>query len=326
MNIVKQVISKYKNLIDESNQLKKNLQYRVRFYNCWKQSNDDMYWNRYIKHHRWLDGNNLNVAIFSVFGRRKFIEKVDADVKIFFTGENLKKDRHAMFADHCLCMNDIDLAIGFELFDNPRYVRFPLWMDYMFEPESSVEDIKQKCKEIRFPDISEKYKFTSFVASAEWDGLRKEMVENISQISKVDCGGRYLHNDDTLLTECEDNKMKYIKRYFFNICPENDNAYGGVTEKIFEAISSGCIPIYWGSYNNPEPNVINSDAVIFWDRDNRGESAVKQISELYNSPKLLTEFISQPRLLDTAEEYILDTFSDLEKKFSETFSRKLNNI
>lgn len=322
MNLIKKIILKYNNWLDESNQLKQNSSYRVQFYNCWDQPNDDMYWSRFIKHHGWLDNNDLKVAVFSVFGRRDFIDKVNADVKIFFTGENLKKDRHAMFADHCLCNKDIDLAIGFELFEHPRYVRFPLWMDYMFDPEFSVAEIKNKCKLLRYPSVSEKYKFVSFVASAEWDGLRKEMVEKISEISKVDCGGRYLHNDDTLITECGDDKVKYIQRYFFNICPENDNAYGGVTEKIFEAISCGCIPIYWGAYNKPEPDVINSDAVIFWNRNDGGKSAIKKIKELYETPQLLKEFVSQPRLKNTAEEYILDTFSDLERKFKDIFTKK----
>lgn len=322
MNPLKKIISKYRILKNEKEQIAKNTSHRVQFYNCWDQPNDDMYWSRYIKHHHLLDNNNLKVAVFSVFGRRELINKVNADVKIFFTGENLKKDRHAIYADHCLCNNDIDLAIGFELFEHPRYVRFPLWMDYMFDPEFSVSEIKDKCKLLRYPSVSEKYKFVSFVASAEWDGLRKEMVEKISEISKVDCGGRYLHNDDTLLTECGDNKRKYIQRYFFNICPENDNAYGGVTEKIFEAISCGCIPIYWGSYNNPEPEVINSDAVIYWNRADGGLSAIQQIRELYDSPILLREFVSQPRLKDTAEEYILDTFSDLERKFNDIFKKK----
>ncbi len=310
-------------LRQEQAQRELNKPYHIQFYNCWNQPITDMYWYRFIQHRKLLDQYpDMRVSIFSIFGRRKMVDKIDSDVKLFFSGENLKKDRSADYADHCLGNKNIDLAMGLEMFEHERYVRFPLWMDYMFDPEMTPQDIIRKCDQLRFPKITDKQKFTCFVASAPWDGLRKEMVDKVSQISRVDCGGRYLHNDDTLKTECNDVKADYLQRYNFNICPENDNFYGCVSEKVFEALASGCIPIYWGSYNKPEPDVLNQDAIIFWDRKTDNSAALAKIKELHDSPKLLKEFLEQPRLTPHAAEYVLDTFSTLEHKLKSVIESK----
>ena len=154
------------------------------------------------------------------------------------------------------------------------------------------------------------------IASNSADGLRKEMFEQISKIAKVDSAGRYLHNDDSLQTEFGDNKTAYMQTYALNICPENTSAYGYTTEKVFEAISVGCIPIYWGA-EFADKAVINEHAIIRWDKNDGGQSALKRIQELRANPKMLKEFLLQPRLLPTAEEYIIDTYSSIERRIGE---------
>jgi hypothetical protein len=116
-----------------------------------------------------------------------------------------------------------------------------------------------------------------------------------------------------LQTEFADNKQAYLKNYYFNICPENTSANGYTTEKLFEAISCGCIPVYWGA-EFADKAVINEAAVIRWNRDDNGASALRQIRELYANPDMLQDFLAQPRLLPTAEEYILDRFATIESR------------
>lgn len=66
--------------------------------------------------------------------------------------------------------------------------------------------------------------------------------------------------------------------------------------------------------------MINEDAIIRWSKNDDGQSALEQIKELYTHPKMLQELLAQPRLLPTAEEYILDTFSTIERRFRELVS------
>lgn len=308
----------YKQYLCNREQLRKQAPYQVQFYNCWVQPNEQMYWNQFITS-RHLLPEGKKVAVFSVFGDRSIIDKVHTDVKFFYSAENLKRINFAEYADHALGNKSIDLAMGFEVFEDPRYVRFPLWMDYVFPAESSEEGIRKICKQLRFPNIDGKDKFCCMIASNSADGLRKEMFEQISKIAKVDSAGRYLHNDDSLVTDFGDNKTAYMQKYALNICPENTSAYGYTTEKVFEAISVGCIPVYWGA-EFADKAVINEDSIIRWDRKDGGQSALKLIRELYANPKMLQEFLAQPRLLPTAEEYIIDTYATIERKFRELVS------
>lgn len=294
--------------------------YEVQFYNCWDQPNEQMYWNQFITS-RHLLPEGKKVAVFSVFGDRAIIDKVHTDVKIFYSAENLKRIIFADYADHALGNPSIDLAMGFEVFEDPRYIRFPLWMDYVFPADSSSEDIRRICKQLRYPKVDGKDKFCCMIASNSADGLRKEMFEQISNIAKVDSAGRYLHNDDSLQTEFGDNKRAYMQKYALNICPENTSAYGYTTEKVFEAISMGCIPIYWGA-EFADKAVINENAIIRWDRKDGGQSALKLVQELVNNPKQLQEFLAQPRLLPTAEEYIIDVYSTIETKLKAILNTK----
>lgn len=300
-------------------QIQKQSAYNVQFYNCWEQKNDEMYWQQFLQSHNLLDNSNKRVAIFSVFGPRSIISKVNSDMKIFYSAENL--ERFPSYLGYCLDEPSIDLAMGFDYLINDRYIRFPLWMDYMFPAESTVDDIRRLCAQIRYPEIGDREKFCCMVASNSADGLRDEMLDTISNISKVDSAGKYRHNDNTLQTECGDDKCKYLRRYIFNICPENSSVKGYVSEKLFEAFREGCIPIYWGSEGYVEPDVVNKEAFIYWDRENCGNNAIKKIAELYNNQNLLNEFLRQPRLLPTAEEFILDTYSDIEKKLRQIMCR-----
>ena len=317
MRILSQTADFAKTLLKEHRAIKDQSGNRIQFFNCWDQKNEDMYWRQFIESHHLMDGFDGKVAIFSVFGRRKMISKVKADVKIFYSAENLKTERYYEYADCCLGTADIDLSMGFDSLENNRYVRFPLWMDYMFDPWLSTDEIRKKCAELRFPKCMGKDKLCCMVASNPGDGLRKEMFDSISKFCHVDSSGRYLHNDDSLKTEFGDRKTDYLSRYCLNICPENTDAPGYVTEKIFESISCGCVPIYWGSGQRPEPNVLNLDAIIMWDREHNGAIALGQLLDLLSSSKRMQEFMSQPRLLPTAEEFILDTFSSIEHKFED---------
>ena len=48
------------------------------------------------------------------------------------------------------------------------------------------------------------------------------------------------------------SKHEVYSRYNFALCVENMRMTGYVTEKIFDALFSGCIPIYWGAPNIDE--------------------------------------------------------------------------
>ena len=75
--------------------------------------------------------------------------------------------------------------------------------------------------------------------------------------------------------------------------------------------------MYYGSNNNPEPGLINKDAVIFWEKDSENEANRELIRRLKEDENYYNEFISQPKLLPYAEEYVIERFATLKAKFAE---------
>ena len=291
-------------------QARENARQSVRYYNKWVDPHG--YWLGDFIIKRGLISGNKWINICSVGGYRGIVQHIEGP-KVFYPVENLHDDC-MNYADHLMFENQVDLALGFDYFVEPNYMRFPLWPLYMFAPNASDEQIIRRCAELRFPDVTNKKKFASLVARYDWHGTRSQIHDVIKHIDKVYCPSGVLHNDDALATEYQDDKAAYLKQFYFNICPENSDSYGYVTEKIFEAISAGCIPIYWGSMNDPEPGILNKEAIILWNMNGDNTENVKKIEELYSHPAMLKEFMEQPRLLPTSDEYILDMIHELESR------------
>jgi hypothetical protein len=76
--------------------------------------------------------------------------------------------------------------------------------------------------------------------------------------------------------------------------------------------------------NNPEPDVLNKDAILFYNGPDSAAGLLKQIEELHNHPKLFREFLEQPKFQPRAAEYIIDLYEDLYDKMQRMLSR--NNV
>ena len=301
------------------NQIALNKGRQIQFFNFWDQPYEEIFWTRFLKARPELLNNKLKYGFYSVFGDRAILDKTETEINVFYTAENLKVKNYFDYLDHYLTNGKIDLALGFEYFEHEKYVRFPNWMDVFF---LKTNEVKEVCNRLRFPNVENKDRFASCVAS-HGKGLRESIIDSLNSIEQVSCPGKFRHNDDSLINQYNDDKLEYLKRFQFNICPENSNALGYVTEKLFQAISVGCIPIYWGSYNRPELDVLNQDAIIFWNPEGDNTDAIKLINDLHHSPKLMKEFLSQPRLLSTADEHIQDTFLLIENKLNELIKLSL---
>ena len=308
------LLSIYQGYKNRQRQIKKNSLFDVRFYNFWDEDNPDMWFYRFIHERKLLEGKSRSVCFYSTFGCRDILRHTKGDVNIFFTGENLKKSNHSSFADHYLNEDFIDFAMGFESFEDPRYLRFPLWIMYMFDPSSNDKDIKRRCKELMYPTIGYHNRFACHVSSEDVLGIRTVICEQLSQIEPVDCAGKVMHNCDDLWKKYGDDKKRFISEYKFNICPENSNCMGYVTEKLFQAIDAGCIPVYWGSFNNPEPEVLNRNAIVFWEKDGNNDSVIELLERLNSSQTLYKDFAHQARLKDSASDFVIQKFYDLESR------------
>ena len=213
----------------------------------------------------------------------------------------------------------VNLSVGFDELDHPQYMRFPFWIMWsVFSPTATFDDIKKQIEQMDSPENHsyDDRKFCSFVRShAEW-GCRK-LISHLVGIGRVDCDGKFCHNNDELKTLYNDDKLEYLRHYRFNLTPENTNYDGYVTEKLFEAIQAGCVPIYNGSDNHPEPDILNQDAIVFVEMNQENPKAMEFISELNSNEKTYMDFACQKRFTKEAPEKIWSYYEQLESRLSE---------
>lgn len=114
-----------------------------RYINWW--NDRESFWIAdFITHHF---GQHRAVCFFSSFGEhRKRFARYYKGAKIFYTGENLQEGGFAyksyLYRDHRI--KEMDLSLGFELRDEAKYYRFPLWITYLFQPTDTLADIRHK--------------------------------------------------------------------------------------------------------------------------------------------------------------------------------------
>ncbi|OOQ00836.1 fucosyltransferase, partial [Helicobacter pylori] len=178
--------------------------------------------------------------------------------RVFYTGENEVPN-----------FNLFDYAIGFDELDfNNRYLRMPLYYASLHYKAEIVNDTtspyKLKANSLyALKKPSHQFKenhphlcalihneidplkrgFASFVASNANAPVRNAFYEALNSMEPVASGGSV---KNTLGYNVK-NKNEFLSQYKFNLCFENTQGYGYVTEKIIDAYFSHTIPIYWGS-------------------------------------------------------------------------------
>lgn len=304
---------------EAKNQVAKNKNDKLHFYNWWSVEFSTLWFYQLVETLNLQKGNDKTIAFWSVYGSPNLVKWCSKDINIFYTGENIHWNMYTDYTNYMLLDDRFGLNLGFDFFESPRYLRFPLWITYAFKDCFTYEQVCKRCQELRYPKFNNRKKFASLIASWDPTGYRQEIGDLLTSISAIDYAGKWRHNDDSLMNDYNDDKISYLSQYYFNICPENSNSYGYVTEKCWEAIMAGCIPIYWGSYNKPEDGILNPDAIIFWTKETEGE-VQRKVQMLMNNPVAMEAFLTQPRLLPGAEEKIWQMINGLIFKLQELLS------
>lgn len=281
---------------------------------------------RFIESRKYLDYKNRTIAVFGVngsehSGNQYAIKFNRCDYKLFYTIENVHEVQSPwkVYDDLLLKNNRINLSLGFDFIDHSKYVRFPFWIMTTFKPEDDYKTIRNKCENLSTHkiDLALRSRFCSFISRVDYFGDRLYFYDQVNSVGHVDCDGKFLHNNDDLWSIYKDDKREFLRLYKFNLCPENTNYKGYVTEKLFDAIYSGCVPIYWGSENKPEPDILNHSAIFFLNRNAENSAVLKELEELNRNPKLYKLFAEQNRLSKNAPEIIYNFFDRLDKKLKE---------
>lgn len=294
----------------------------IRFHNWFECVPVDNWLHRFCLH-RGIEGK---ISFCSVFGQPNFVPFVRG-CKVFFSGENLHGlwNRFNRFRRN---EHRYDLILGFDPLLDDRHMRFPLWIQYLVAPEDDLEDIREKIARIN--DIAnrtnpERTQFACIMARHDGSGIRSVLGDLLEPIAPITYPARFRNNTDELKTKYGDDKKKYLRGFRFNVCPENSVTLGYVTEKLFEAFMSGCIPIYWGAsidmataatYKEgmlSEADIVDERAFLRFD-ENNPEALRQQVNELEHNRDAYKAFIAIPPFKEGAAERIWACLQELEQR------------
>ncbi len=303
-------------------------------YANWCAADPAEYWfTHFIRHY--FDEKDLPQAIrfYSVFGPKNTVREPFDGVKIFYSGENLEEftrydaapirevsdvvwhvrkrkfDRYGFGETRLSMAFPAAEDLGRLEKGKTHYLRFPLWIAYVFDPESDREGIDRKIEEINRQANHVNCEGIACIASHDFYGTRQAICNELEQSgAAIQYAGKWRHNTDVLQEKFGDDKLAYLKSVRFNICPENTDTKNYVTEKLFDAFRTGVIPIYHGSGNDPEPGLINKDAVLFWDYNGNGQAAnaavISKIHELSADDRAYRDFMHQEKLTKACADYV----------------------
>lgn len=147
---------------------------------------------------------------------------------------------------------DIILTFRDNMIDNSYFYKyhFPNPLRKMLVPALFTEK--------KYITIINSYKYHKEYRKGDLYAERIKAVRYFAKNSSIDLYGMGWENcNDPLIKKVYlgviKSKIEVIKNYKFAIVFENsNNDCGGISEKIFDAMAAGCVPIYWGA-----PNVLD---------------------------------------------------------------------
>ena len=272
---------------------------------------------------KFIEVRNINpkkkkMYFFSVFGPSSKVKYFPVKPKIFYTAEST-----LIFNSYTdLCLDYVDLSLGFEFIKADNYLRLPFWIQRFIAPNADEKDIKNTFDLLEQARWIPREKFCANVSSHDKFGSRGIITSHLENISHVEYGGKYKNNTNELKIKYENRKTEYLKQFYFNVCPENVDQEGYVTEKLFDSIQAGCIPIYFGSKGSPELQILNQDAMIKLDVDDlNNREQYERVRDLYHDPKKLKDFIEQERFTSNAARIVASWLDELEFKLKGILSK-----
>jgi len=207
------------------------------------------------------------------YGHKLAPGPIEDCINIWYSGENKRPPLDENW--------DSFLSYDVETFGG-RNIYLPLWVTRLAPTVLGAVERMKELKESRGITDSREKGFCAVISNPE--PIRMEFIRLLRKKVDVDIFGR--------IGKRIENKDETLADYNFNICFENDEYPGYVTEKPFEAWLSGCIPIWRGI---DRQNYLNSNAIV--NVSNSGfEGAINQILDLLNKENEITNMRSQPIL------------------------------
>lgn len=283
----------------------------IAYINYWKDPHNDNYFTKFIEENigpvqKVNAHENPDILIASCMGNISNVQNVKAICKLFYYGENL--NRYPPYNNDKLLYDTFDLIVGFKQTDlSKKQIRFPLWMIYYQYYKYNENDNILTYIQNKYDENIKKSKdiFGSIIARHDRGGKRTMIYNELSKYGVIKSPGKFKNNTKHIGNKKSD-KINYISRGTYNICPENSEYEGYFTEKIFQAFEGGTIPLYW-AIDLPEPEIINKNKYCFCNTNNK-EELENSIHNVSNNP---TQYIEGELFTENAGKQIQLFYSTL---------------
>ena len=247
---------------------------------------------------------------FLNFARSKiqFMDNIFPNIDLYLLNRRIKPVR-IFYSHENYTFPDIkyDFSITSHLgLDDETHLRFPLWKELINWNHLGLErklglfiqrfDNFYNIKELMSPqgDLFLKKERKICLLSSHLNEPRKSMLMNLSKNFTVDgygpCFDKNIknHNFNPL------SKIEILRKYAFNLCPENSLYPGYYTEKVPEAFLGKCLPLAWADNNiNQDFNEKSFVNLLNYSKDNYLE-----ISNLLKDENFLNKYATEPLLLN----------------------------
>jgi hypothetical protein len=283
----------------------------IAYINYWNDPHNDKYFTKFIELNvgkviEINPNNNPDILIASCMGNINIVRNIKAKCKIFYYGENL--NRYPPYNNDQLLYETFDLIVGFKNTDlSKKQIRFPLWLMYYHYYKYDENDNILTYIQNKYNENIKKQKdiFGTIIARHDRNGQRTLIYDELSKYGNIKSPGTYRKNTQAIGSTHND-KINYLSRGIYNICPENSVYEGYFTEKIFQAFEGGTIPLYW-AIDLPEPEIINYNKYCFCNINDK-DSIEKSI---YNVTKNPNQYIQGELFTQNAGEQIQLFYSTL---------------
>lgn len=288
----------------------KNKHNNYRFFNFAEDINPKTFWIKRFIEERNINPMGKKIDFFSVFWPRRAMD-FSQNIKIFFTWEHISEHRYKEYNDYCL--NTVDLSLGFREYSNNNYLRLPLYIFSLINPNFTNKEIRDYVVDVNKKRNNFPEKFCTLIARHDMAGDRIQAYNILKEIGgNIDCPSLLLNNMNIYLPDYE-SKRKFLEQYKFNICLENIPEKWYITEKLVDAVVSKSIPIYNWVFTDFEERIFNKDFIIFL---TDGMEEYWKIKQLNNNIKIYKEFTLIPPLKKSAWDTIIELFENLKEKLS----------
>ena len=245
----------------------------IAYINYWNDPQNDNYFTKFIEENigpvkKVNPGDYPDILIASCMGNINNVRNIKVKCKIFYYGENL--NRYPPYNNDKLLYDTFDLIVGFKNTDlSKKQIRFPLWLMYYHYYKYNENDNILSYIQNKYNENIKKQKefFGTIIARHDHGGQRTLICNELSKYGDIKAPGTYRKNTQSI-GNTHDDKINYISRGTYNICPENSCYERYFTEKIFQAFEGGTIPLYW-AVDLPEPEIINKNKYCFCDVNNK---------------------------------------------------------